>query len=144
MVARTLVTGLSHLLRLFRIGHDAVDSVGHVMHELVWIGRSAGAVVQLVDRHEISGFAIDDDFGNAAGRGGHHRKATRHGLQVHDTEWLVDGWADERVATVLKRVELRLRQHLLNPDDVAALLVKLGERGFDLVHDLRSVGRARA
>lgn len=100
--------------------------------------------MQLVDRHEISGFAIDDDFGNAAGRGGHHRKATRHGLQVHDTEWLVDGWADERVATVLKRVELRLRQHLLNPDDVAALLVKLGERGFDLVHDLRSVGRARA
>jgi hypothetical protein len=91
VVARTLVTGLSHLLRLFRIGHDAVDSVGHVMHELVWIGRGAGAVVQLVDRHEISGFAIDDDFGNAAGRGGHHRQATRHGLQVHDTEWLVDG-----------------------------------------------------
>ena len=45
---------------------------------------------------------------------------------------------------MFERVKFRLRQHLLDPDDVAALLIKLGERGFDLVHDFRSVGRAGA
>lgn len=41
-------------------------------------------------------------------------------------------------------VEFRLRQHLLNPDDVAAFLVELGEGGFDIFHDFRRVGSAGA
>ena len=96
VVPCTLVAGLSHLLRLFRIGHDSVDGVGHIMYELVRIGRGTGAVMQLVDRHEIACLAVDDDFRNAAGGGGDDRQPACHGLQVHDAERLVDGWADER------------------------------------------------
>ena len=45
---------------------------------------------------------------------------------------------------MLQRVELRTRQHLLDPDDVAAFLVELGERGLDLLGDLRGVRGAGA
>ena len=48
--------------------------------------------MQLVDRHQISGLAVDDDFRNATGRRGDHRQTACHGFQIHDAERLVDGW----------------------------------------------------
>ena len=113
------------------------------MHELVRVGGGAGAVVQLIDRDQIAGLAVHHDLRDAARGAGHNRQTARHGLQVHDAQRLVDRRADERVAAVLKRVELRLGEHLLDPDDVAALLVQLGEGGLDLLHDLRGVRGAR-
>ena len=60
-----------------------------------------------------------------------------HGLKVHDAQRLVDARADESVAAVLQSVQLRLRQHFLDPHDVATLLVQLGERDLDLFGDFR-------
>ena len=114
------------------------------MHELVRIGGGAGAVVQLVDRDQVAGLAVDHDFRNAAGGGGDDRQATGHGLKVHDAQRLVDARADEGVAAVLQRIELGLREHFLDPHDVAALLVQLGERVLDFLGDFRGVGRTGA
>ena len=114
------------------------------MHELVRIGGGAGAVVQLVDRNQIAGFAVDHDFRDAAGGGCDDRQTAGHGLKVHNTQRLVDARADEGITAVFQSIQLRLRQHFFNPDDVAALLIQLGERVLDFLGDFRSVGRTGA
>ena len=114
------------------------------MHEPFGIRRRAGAVVLLFDGHEIPGHPVDDDLRNATRRGGDHRQTASHRLEVHNAERLVDARADERIAAVFERVELVLRQHLLDPDDVAALLIEPSHRLLDLLADFRGVGRARA
>ena len=73
MVARTLVARLTHLLGQFGIGHHLVDGRGHVGNELVGVGGGSRTVVQLVDRHQITGFPVDHDFRNASRRRGDHR-----------------------------------------------------------------------
>ena len=45
---------------------------------------------------------------------------------------------------MLQSVQLRLREHFLDPHDVAALLVQLGERVLDFLGNLRGVGRTGA
>ena len=45
---------------------------------------------------------------------------------------------------MLQSVQLRLRQHFLDPHDVATLLVQLGERVLDFLGNLRGVGRTGA
>ena len=114
------------------------------MHELVRIGGGAGAVVQLVDRDQIAGFAVDHDFRNAASGGCDDRQTAGHGLKVHDAQRLVDARADEGITAVFQSIQLRLRQHFFNPDDVAAFLIQLGERVLDFLGDFRGVGRTGA
>ena len=109
------------------------------MHKLVRIGGGAGAVVQLVDRDQIAGFAVDHDFRNAASGGCDDRQTAGHGLKVHDAQRLVDARADEGITAVFQSIQLRLRQHFFNPDDVAAFLIQLGERDLDLFGDFRGV-----
>ena len=144
MVTGALVARLPHLLRQFGIGHHLIDGGGHIGHELVRIGGRARAVMQLFDRHQIAGLAVDHDLGDASGGGSDHRQPARHGLKIHNAQRLVNRWADERVTTMFQRVQLRLGQHFLNPDDIAARGVQLGERLLDFLCDLGGVGSAGA
>ena len=114
------------------------------MYKLVRIGGGTGAVVQLVNRDQIAGFTVDHNLRNTAGGGCDDRQTAGHGLKVHDAQRLVDARADESITAVFQSIQLRLRQHFFNPDDVAALFVQLGERGLDLFGDFRGVGRSRA
>ena len=83
------------------------DSLGHRTQACRRIGQGAGAVVQLVDGHEISGFAIGGDFGDAAGRGADHRQATP-GAPVPRLPWL-NQWMDGRMERVRLTVPLKPR-----------------------------------
>lgn len=55
----------------------------------------------------------------------------------------VDARADEGITAVFQSIQLRLRQHFFNPDDVAAFLIQLGERDLDLFGDFRVSGYRR-
>ena len=77
------------------VGHGLGERGGEVGHETVGVDGRPGAVLDLLDRHEPPGLAVDDDLGDAAGRGRDDGELARHRLEVDDAERLVDRRAGE-------------------------------------------------
>ena len=86
------------------VGDQRVDRVGQPRLEGLGV---AGVVV-----HQQPGLAVGDDLGNAADVGGDHRRRTRHRLEVHDAQRLVDRRADENRCRRENFADLVGRQHL--------------------------------
>ena len=122
--------------RAIRVDAERATAVG--------VDRGAGAVLDLVDRHEPPGLAVDDDLGDAAGGGGDDGELARHRLEVHDAERLVDRRADEGGRSGQYRGELGAWQVPVDPDHPVAVGAELLDEGGDLGHDLLGLRRAGA
>lgn len=85
----------AHLLALDGVAHEFVDAVGEVAGEAVGVERLEGAVGHLLEVDEVAGFAVDDDFLDAADGGGDDSRAASHSFEVDDAEGFVDGGADK-------------------------------------------------
>ena len=77
------------------VGHEFVDSRGEVARELLRVRRLEGAFVHLLERHEVAGLAVDDDFLDAADGAGDDGGFAGHGFEIDDAEGLVDRRAAE-------------------------------------------------
>ena len=126
------------------VGDDLVERGGEVGDVLVGVQRRAGAVGGLLDRDEAAGLAVDDDLGDAAGRGGDDRRLAGHRLEVDDAERLVDRRAGEHRRVGQQGDDVGPRQHLADPDDAGAGLAQLLDQAEHLGLDLGRVGGAGA
>jgi hypothetical protein len=127
-----------------RVG-DGVDEGGcEVGHEPVGVDRRPRPVLELLDRHEPAGLAVDDHLGDPACRRPDDRCAAGHGLQVDDSERLVDGRADEDGRVREQLPQLVPGHDTVDPDDSRARGLQLLDQTGDLGHDLRGVRRPGA
>ena len=92
--------GFAHLLGERGVFEQRGEPGGEVAGELVGVEGEAGDGV-LVEGDEVAGFAIDDDFEDAAGGAGDDGRTAGHGFEIDDAEGLVDRGAaeDARVAS---------------------------------------------
>ena len=126
------------------VGHDFVDAGGEVVGEFFGIHRFERAFGHLLDGDEVAGFAVDDDFGDAADGAGHDGASAGHGFKVDNAEGFVDGGANEDAGVAVEFDLGFVVEHLVDPDDAVALALGLGDGGFHFGRDLGCVGSAGA
>src|SRR5205807_917332 len=79
---------LPHGLGPSGVGHESIDRLGE-------IGPKSGGVNRLTTRgcvegHQGARLAVDDDLEDPSHGAGHHGRLAGHGLDIHETERLVD------------------------------------------------------
>ena len=139
-----LASGVAEGFLFGWVGHDFVDAGGEVSRKFFGIHRFERTFAHLLDGDEVAGFAVDDDFGDAADGAGHDGAAAGHGFEVDDAEGFVNGGADEDAGVAVEFDLGFVVEHLVDPDDAVALALGLGDGGFHFGRDLGCIGRAGA
>src|SRR5438067_5061955 len=139
-----LTPGLRHALAQVRLAKQAVDGGRQVRTEPARVERLEGTLGLLFQRDEHTRYAVDYDLGDTPDLAGDHWCAAGHCLQVDDAEWLVDRRTAKHGGVAVELDDLVARKHLLDPDHVAALALRVGDGLLHLGRDLGRVGRPRA
>ena len=92
---------LTELTAFRRVGKQGAELAAQVTGEPVGIRRKAGSGI-LVERYEITGFAVNDDFFDSSGGTGDYRRTTGHSLEIDDAERFIDRRAAENRGVAIK------------------------------------------
>jgi len=104
-----------------RLGLALSDPSGTIAQPLSVLARRSEAedlntLRDLVERNEVAGYSIDDDFKDSACRTSDDWSAACHRFQVDDAEGLINGRTAEDAGVTVKLDHLGFCHHLLNPD----------------------------
>src|SRR5690349_6521702 len=112
-----LASGAAKTLAFLRIGEQLGKTRGEIAREALRICRETGNRIVL-EGNEIAGFAIDDDFLDAAGSAGNNGSSAGHRFEIDDAERFVNRRAAENTGVAVELDHFGLADHLLNPDNV--------------------------